>query len=361
MKKLILFIVVGIGLFTGYSYYAWRTVQPSDAATLGQFGDAFGVCTSLLTFLALVGLIIQLRQTERQHKEECAQQAKEHHDAMAALQKQHDENLAEQKRQHAEALEVQRDNHREELEVQRMGFLSAEHPLIQSNPCALMLFPIESEATLSGKASYCLVWQFFQKGKIVPRNPVFSCRLISASHQTLGVGWCRPGQLPYSQSDLYEVFFPLVNVDPVTENSECSVTVIFQNSLGGCFKYSETNRLSELRVNTKPIPATVFDEALPELVMKCHSISKFFMSKGFYGRTFIRTNQPICDVPLTNTEYQKEVQKIDDMSYRDSLSICQGIIDEQKLARDLTEYLNNHNTESSTAPFQEGASGASQN
>ena len=336
---LVLFIAVGIGLFACYYYFAWNTVHPNDAATLGQFGDAFGVCTSLLTFIALIGLIVQLCQAEKQHKAECSQQAKEHREAMEASQKQHEENLAEQKRQYMESLEIQRDNHREDLEVQRMGFLSAEHPLIQSNSCALMLFPVEPEGTVPGKASYLLVWQFFQRGEIVPRNPVFSCSLTNVTHQLFGVGRCRPGQLPYSQSDMYEVVFPLMNIDPVMEGSECSITVLFQNSLGGCFKYSEINRLSDLRVNTKPIPVTLLDEALPQALMNCHSISKFFMSRGFCGETFMRTNQPICDVPLTNTEFKSEMQRINDIPYLDSLAICQGIIDEQKLVKDLSEFL----------------------
>ena len=89
MKKIIAFVAVGVAAFTGYTIYAWITVSPADAQTLGQFGDAFGVCTSLLTFLALVGLGLQIRQTERQHMAECDQQAKEHRDEMDALQKQH--------------------------------------------------------------------------------------------------------------------------------------------------------------------------------------------------------------------------------------------------------------------------------
>lgn len=372
MKKIIAFVAVGVAAFTGYTIYAWITVSPADAQTLGQFGDAFGVCTSLLTFLALVGLGLQIRQTERQHMAECDQQAKEHRDemdalqkqhnesladqkrqhmeslelqrknhrdAMVTLQKQHDENLEEQKRQHAESLELQWKNHREEIEIQRMGFLSAEHPLIQANPCAVMMFPIEQKTTTAGKSSYLLVWQFTQRGKVVPRNPVFACVLTDASHKALGCGRCRPGQLPYSQSDMYEVVFPLVNIDPITENTNCSITVLFQNSLGGCFKYSETNCFSELRINTKPIPEKLLDEALSELVTRCHSISKFFMSKGFCGKTFIRTNQPICDVPLTNTEFQKEMQEVSDITYCDSIAICQGIIDEQRLGRELTEFL----------------------
>lgn len=377
MKKLIIFsicglvFVAGLFIFIKYFIFAWRTVQPISAQTLGQFGDSFGVCTSLLTFAALVGLIVQLWQMGKQHREECAQQLREHHEMMAAIQKQHsenieeqqrqheeslelqrknhleeleiqkkqhDEDLAEQKRQHEESLEHQRKNHLEELEVQRMGFLSAEHPLIQATPCAVMMFALDSCLSESGKTSYFLVWRFSLKGQVVPRNPIFVCALKHVSNQALDFGRCCPGQLSYSQSDTYEVVFPLMNIDPVAKDDECTIKVLFQNSLGGCFKYSETSRIVDLQSN-KSIPETLLDKAIPELVTMGHSIVKYFMAQGFGGQTLVRTNQPILDMPVTNASFRSERQKANDIPYKESIAICQGVVDEQKLRTDLTEYL----------------------
>lgn len=72
---------------------------------------------------------------------------------------------------------------------------------------------------------------------------------------------------------------------------------------------------------------------------KGHSISQYFMSKGFAGQTFVRTNQPILDIPMTNTEFKHDRQQIIDIPYEESNAICQGIVDEQKMRRDLTAYL----------------------
>lgn len=374
MKKVLLGILAGLVFvaFAAYSYFAWQMALPSNAETLGQFGDSFGFCTSLLTFAALGGLIFQLWQTGKQHREECAQQLKEHRESMNAIQKQHGESMAEQKRQHEESLELQRKQHLEELEfqkkqhdedvaeqkrqhkeslvlqrkqhleeleVQRMGFLSAEHPLIQSTPCALILFALDLCLSAPGKSSYLLVWRFSLKGQIVPRNPVFVCGLKHSSNQVLDFGRCCPGQLSYSQSDTYEVVFPLINIDPVAKDDECTIKVLFQNSLGGCFKYSENCRLGDLQDIKGSVPVSLLDKAIPELVTMGHSISQYFMSKGFVGQTFVRTNQPILDIPMTNAEFKHDRQQIIDIPYEESNAICQGIVDEQKMRRDLTAYL----------------------
>lgn len=372
MKKVLLGIFAGLGLFVAYSYFAWQMAHPSDAASLGQFGDSFGACTSLLTFAALVGLILQLWQTGKQHREECDQQLKEHRESMAAIEKQHsetlieqkrqhmesqdlqkknhleeleilkrqhDEDVAEQKRQHMESLELQRKNHLEELDVQRMGFLSAEHPLIQTTPCSLMMFPFDLDPNAREKLSYFLVWRFSLKGQIVPRNPVFVCAVNHVSRHTFDWGRCCPGQLSYSQSDTYEVVFPLINIDPVAKDDECTIKVLFQNSLGGCFKYSETCRLVDLQDSKGLVPVSLLDKAIPELVTMGHSISQYFMSKGFVGQTFVRTNQPIIDMPITNADFRQDRQRINDIQYKESIAICQGIVDEQKLCKNLADYL----------------------
>lgn len=339
MKKVVIGVVGGIVAFVAYAWYAWQTVHPTCATSLGQFGDSFGACTSLLTFVALIGLLVQIRQSEQQHKEERDQRVQEHKDEMRTMQKLHDENLAEQKRQHEEILEVQRANHREELEVQRMGFLSSEHPLIQTNPCAVMAFPLEIQGTSPGKVNYCLVWQFIQKGKIVSRNPLLACKLQNASGQMIAFGRCRPGQLPYSQSEVYEVVFPLRNVDPITDHSECIITALFQNSIGGCFKYSEVYSAVELMVAEKVIPLSLLGDAVSELVMTGHSLINFVMSKGYTGRAFVRTKQPICDIPLTTTAFEKEMKDVCSRPYDEAVAVCQGILDERKQVGKLTEYL----------------------
>lgn len=66
---IILFAVGACCIFIGFLYWqhiAWQNVQPSWAWNPGVFGDTFGILTSFLSLLALIGIFATYRKESQQ-------------------------------------------------------------------------------------------------------------------------------------------------------------------------------------------------------------------------------------------------------------------------------------------------------
>lgn len=349
-KWLMSILVVAIlVLFVVYFNKVIRFVSGESLEEFGQFGDAFGFCTSIFTLLALLGLIWQIKQTEKHHDESIRQQRREHFETLHMQETHHAEVLAEQEKKyqisqddqikrHQELLQLERKQHKENLELQRMILVSAEHPVISSNAVSLHVYPL---STSNGDIYNLVIWCFGHNCNPVLRNPWFGVEFKDKDGNSIGTGNYRPGQLPVSNSESYEVILRVKCVRRLEIYDVCEITAAYQNSVGGCFHYSEVFRMHNDLSHGKTLSSEFALKCFNESILDSKSLCAKLMNGGDFGDGFLRTNDPIRDNPITVSAWEDLVKRLGRFARNRNFEYCLAVFDEEKLKRSLTAFLKN--------------------
>lgn len=86
IKSPILWSVVAIVLWLGGAIYMANSYRFPDWAQRGQFGDMFGVLTSLFSVLGFIGILFTLHEQRVQAEQTAKHEEKAAHDALLAVQ-----------------------------------------------------------------------------------------------------------------------------------------------------------------------------------------------------------------------------------------------------------------------------------
>lgn len=322
--------LVAAGVLVVFYWYfdsVRKLVSPTNLEEIGQFGDAFGFWTSVFTLLALIGLIVQLRMTHRQHEESMSQQRQQHAADIKEQDRKHQELLKLQIDQHQEMLKQQKLEHEAELAVQRMTLVGSEHPVLQSTSFSLLCYPLEDP---SGKDKYLIIWKFFHDRRPMARNPVFVFALKDPTGALLSTGICRPGQLSVSNCNTYEATVWMSPPRALQKDDVCEVSVLYQNSLGCSFRYRERFRLV-MRLSQGRIVSQSNQLILnAEMAFAIKPPSQILSPMGHFGDGFFKTDDPIVDMPIVDKEWNDEQIRLQNLAKEAGRGSCIAVFDDKK-------------------------------